>query len=77
MYKILVIGPSWVGDTVLAQPLFQRLRERHPGLQLDVLSPAWTLSLLRRMPQVNETLASPFAHGELALAKRWRLARMW
>jgi heptosyltransferase-2 len=75
MYKILVIGPSWVGDTVLAQPLFQRLRERHPGLQLDVLSPAWTLSLLRRMPQVNETLASPFAHGELALAKRWRLAR--
>jgi heptosyltransferase-2 len=27
------------------------------------------------MPEVSETLESPFAHGELALGKRWRLAR--
>jgi heptosyltransferase-2 len=73
--KILVVGPSWVGDTVLAQPLFQRLHERHAGLTLDVLAPSWTLDLLRRMPQVSGGLSSPFSHGELDLAGRWRLAR--
>src|SRR4051812_34136091 len=37
LHKILVIGPSWVGDTILAQPLLRRLREQHPDAQLDVL----------------------------------------
>ncbi len=27
------------------------------------------------MPEVSETLESPFGHGELALGKRWRIAR--
>ncbi|MSQ58855.1 MAG: lipopolysaccharide heptosyltransferase II [Betaproteobacteria bacterium] len=73
--KILVVGPSWVGDTVLAQPLFQRLHERHGSLTLDVLGPPWTLPLLKRMPQVNAALANPFGHGELALVKRWKIGR--
>ena len=75
MYKILVIGPSWVGDTVLAQPLFKRLHERHAGLELDVLAPLWTLPLLRRMPEVSRVLPSPFGHGQLKLRQRWRQAR--
>ena len=76
MYRILVVGPSWVGDTVLAQPLFRRLHERRAQLELDVLAPAWTLPLLRRMPEVAETIASPFGHGEIKLAERWRLASL-
>ncbi len=75
MSRILIIGPSWVGDTVLAQPLFQRLRERHAELRLDVLAPPWTASLLRRMPQVDEVLTSPFERGKLNLTQRWRFAR--
>jgi heptosyltransferase-2 len=75
LYSILVIGPSWVGDTVLAQPLFRRLHERHAHLTLDVLAPHWTLPLLRRMPEVSDAIASPFGHGELKLSQRWRLAR--
>ena len=35
-------GPSWIGDTVLAQPLFKLLHARHGALALDVLAPAWT-----------------------------------
>jgi heptosyltransferase-2 len=75
VYRILIIGPSWVGDTVLAQPLFQRLRERHADLRLDVLAPAWTVSVLRRMPQVDEALTSSVRRGRLDLAQRWRMAR--
>ena len=37
----LIVAPSWIGDAVLAQPLFQRLQERHPGLVLDALAPRW------------------------------------
>ncbi len=75
MYKILVVGPSWIGDTVLSQPLLRRLHERHAELKLDVLAPAWTLPLLRRMPELSQAIASPFGHGELKLTARWRLAR--
>jgi len=75
VYKILVVGPSWIGDTLLAQPLLRRLREQHAELELDVLAPSWTLPLLRRMPEVSQAIASPFGHGELRLAARWRLAR--
>lgn len=60
---------------MLAQPLFRRLHERHAQLKLDVLAPDWTLSLLRRMPEVSDVIASPFGHGELRLWERWHLAR--
>ncbi|HXF65514.1 MAG TPA: lipopolysaccharide heptosyltransferase II, partial [Burkholderiales bacterium] len=75
MRKILVVGPSWVGDTVLAQPMMRLLHARHAGLALDVLAPGWTAPVLERMPEVGRVLPSPFAHGELGLAQRWRLAR--
>lgn len=73
--KILIVGPSWVGDMVLAQTLFSRLRQQQPNVIIDVLAPAWTLPVVRRMPEVRKTVTNPFAHGELALGARWRLAR--
>ena len=75
VFRILVVGPAWVGDTVLAQPLFKRLHEKHPDLQLDVLAPAWTVPLLARMPEVDTGILGPFGHGDLRLTQRWRLAR--
>lgn len=73
--KILVVGPSWIGDTILAQPLFTLLHERHTDLALDVLAPAWTLPLVRRMPEVRRAIPSPFTHGELNLPARRQLGR--
>lgn len=75
MAKILVVGPSWIGDTVLAQPLFASLKQKNPGLQLDVLAPAWSRAVLECMPEVQTVIESPFGHGELKLAGRWRLGR--
>ena len=65
MKRVLIVGPSWVGDTVLAQPLFARLRERHAGLILDVLAPPFTAGVLARMPEVGTVIENPFRHGEL------------
>jgi heptosyltransferase-2 len=75
MARILVVGPSWIGDTLLAQPLLALLHARHRDLALDVLAPAWTLPLVARMPEVRRGILSPLRHGDLKLGKRWRLAR--
>ncbi|MFZ2541011.1 MAG: lipopolysaccharide heptosyltransferase II [Gallionella sp.] len=71
--KILIIGPSWVGDTMLMQPMLMRLKQRHPDSLIDVLAPPWTDELLLSMPEVNEVIFNPFPHGALQLHARYRL----
>ncbi|HEU4708097.1 MAG TPA: lipopolysaccharide heptosyltransferase II, partial [Methylophilaceae bacterium] len=73
--KILVFGPSWVGDMVLAQSLFKVLKTRNSKVVIDVAAPAWTLPLLERMPEVNDAIPLPFAHGRLDLGKRISIGR--
>jgi heptosyltransferase-2 len=68
--KILVLGPAWVGDMVLAQSLFKTLKANRPDCMIDVAAPAWTLPLLERMPEVSKKIALPFKHGELAFWQR-------
>ncbi|WP_029146719.1 lipopolysaccharide heptosyltransferase II [Methylophilus sp. 5] len=75
MNKILVMGPSWVGDMVLAQSLFKQLKIEQPDCQITVAAPAWTLPLLERMPEVSEAIALPFKHGDLALRERFKLGK--
>lgn len=75
MSKILVMGPSWVGDMVLAQSLFKQLKIAQPQCQITVAAPAWTLPLLARMPEVSHAIALPFKHGDLALRARFNFGR--
>src|SRR5512147_2608590 len=73
--KILVVAPSWVGDTMLIQPMLRRLRERYPDCELDILAPPWTEALLRVMPEVHDVIINPFPHGALQLGARRRLGK--
>ncbi|MGE5386827.1 MAG: lipopolysaccharide heptosyltransferase II [Betaproteobacteria bacterium] len=73
MPRALIVAPSWIGDTILAQPLFARLKAA--GLELEALAPPWVAPVLSRMPEIGKITASPFAHGQLALKSRYRLAR--
>jgi heptosyltransferase-2 len=75
MNKILVVAPSWVGDCVLMQPMLQRLAQRHPGVQIDMLAPPWTEKLLRQIPEVGEIIINPFPHGALQLGARRALGK--
>jgi heptosyltransferase-2 len=68
--KILILGPAWVGDMVLAQSLFKSLKKDRPDCQIDVAASAWTLPLLERMPEISKAISLPFKHGELAFWKR-------
>jgi heptosyltransferase-2 len=70
---ILIIGPSWVGDMVMAQSLFKALRQANGETPIDVLAPGWSLPLLARMPEVRRGIEMPLGHGRLGLRARWAL----
>jgi len=71
--KILVIGPSWVGDMMMSQSLYRTVMSLHPDADIDVMAPAWCRPLLNRMPEVKHALSMPLGHGSLALMERRRL----
>ncbi|MCB1665458.1 MAG: lipopolysaccharide heptosyltransferase II [Pseudomonadales bacterium] len=75
--QILIVGPSWVGDMVMAQALFIALHDDAAAggerVAIDVLAPAWSRPLLERMPEVRRAIDMPFRHGELNLRGRYRV----
>lgn len=75
--QVLIVGPSWVGDMVMAQALFIALHKDATAVgervEIDVLAPAWSRPLLERMPEVRRAIDMPFRHGELNLRGRYRL----
>ena len=74
MLKILVVGPSWVGDMVMSQSLLLRLKADDPNCIIDVLAPDWCRPVLARMEQINQALAMPVGHGALQWGVRKELA---
>jgi len=73
--RILVVGPSWVGDMVMAQSLFMTLQQRYPGVFIDVVAPKWSGDLLGRMPEVNDYIEMPLGQGQFELGVRYRLGQ--
>lgn len=73
--RILIVGPAWIGDMVMAQSLFKLLQELHPWAHIEVLAPGWSRPLLERMPEVAAAIELPFVHGELALRRRLQLGQ--
>ena len=73
--KILVVAPSWIGDTILAQPLLALLKRNHPAARIDVLAPDWSAPLLSRMAEVDTIIVNPFGHGEFNFGARRALGR--
>ncbi|MBT3504783.1 MAG: lipopolysaccharide heptosyltransferase II [Piscirickettsiaceae bacterium] len=74
-YKILIIGPSWIGDMVMAQSLFMALKAERENCVIDVLALAWTKPLLDRMPEVNQAIPMPISHGVFGLKMRRTLGK--
>ena len=66
----LIVGPSWIGDMVMAQSLFRFLKRHEPDRAIDVLAPGWSLPLVARMPEVRKGIAARTGHGELGIGKR-------
>ena len=69
--KILIVGPAWVGDMVIAHALVRTLLAAEPAAEIHVVAPPATAPLGRRMPGVAESVTLPVRHGELG----WRARR--
>ncbi|MGF1740823.1 lipopolysaccharide heptosyltransferase II [Vibrio profundum] len=73
--KILIIGPSWVGDMVMSQSLYSTLKHHYPTSKIDVLAPSWCKPILERMPEVDKAIEMPIGHGSFNLSDRWKIGR--
>jgi heptosyltransferase-2 len=73
--KILVVAPSWIGDTILAQPLLALLKRNNPAARIEVLAADWSAPLLGRMAEVDAVIVYPFRHGEFGFGARRALGR--
>ena len=69
--KFLIVGPSWVGDAVMAQTLYKLIKESNVNSKIEVLSPNWSIPILERMEEVSRSIISPFNHGELRIKSRF------
>lgn len=63
--KILVVGPSWIGDMMISQSLYRTLMILHPDAEIDVIASDWCSPLLNKMPEVRHSISIPFVHGRL------------
>jgi heptosyltransferase II len=73
--KVLIVGPSWVGDMVMGQALYKLLRLESPAAEIHVVAPPWSLPILERMPEVARSIELDIGHGELRLANRRSVGR--
>lgn len=71
--KILVVGPSWVGDMMMSQSLYRTLKTLQPDAEIDVMAPDWCRPLLNKMPEVRQAISMPLGHGLLAIRVRRQL----
>lgn len=72
--KVLLIGPSWLGDMVMAQSVMKVLKDQGVN-EIDLLAPKWCLEVAKCMPEINNLIESNLAHGELGLLKRYKLGK--
>lgn len=57
--NLLVVGPTWVGDTVLSTPVLANLRAAFPSARICYLATAWAAGVLRGHPGVDELRVRP------------------
>lgn len=71
--RVLIVGPAWVGDMVMAHALVRTVSRNQPGAAIDMVAPAWSAPLIERMPNVRKAIPLPLGHGEFRWAVRRKL----
>lgn len=56
--RIVVRGPNWIGDAVLALPALRDLRRNFPRARIEVLGRAWVLPLYGAVGELDGVLES-------------------
>lgn len=75
--RILVVSPSWIGDTVISNSMYQLLIMRYKdAVSIDVLVSQWCYDIVTHMIEIDNILLSPYIHGTLELIKYFRFGKI-
>lgn len=74
--RTLIIAPNWIGDSVMAQPLLQLLKQQQPDRPIDVLCAPFVMPVWQAMEEVADVIEAPFKHGALQMRERWEFAKL-
>ena len=61
--KILLRGPNWVGDSVLAIPAMKAVRARFPEAEITLLVRPWVAGIFRTAPFIDHLWSEPRPAG--------------
>ena len=78
--KVLIVGPSWVGDMVMSQALYKALKQTNPHTNISVLARSALRPLLERMPEVDDILNSDFGTWRTEIKRKkavWDESSRW
>ena len=73
--KILIVGPAWVGDMVIAHALVRTLVSAEPAAEVHVVAPPATAPLAQRMAGVTDTITLQVNHGQFGWGVRRGVGR--
>ena len=73
--KILVVAPSWIGDLIISQSFFKKLKLVEKEITIDVIVRSNLFPIIDMMPQVNKKFVLDIPHRSLGLLDRYHLSR--
>lgn len=68
--KVLIISPNWIGDSIMAEPLFSHLKKEYDS-HITILCPKFLLEIFEHMNSVDSILTHNFKSGKLELKERF------
>ena len=72
MEKILVIQTAFLGDAILTLPMIEKIKEKFPSSEIDVLSIPSTQEIFEASPFVNKVLAIDKKKAHKSLLKLYK-----
>src|SRR6185437_9195643 len=73
---ILIMPYMWIGDFVRGHTVVRVLKQRWPNRPVDLVATPLCAPLVDYMPGVRAGVIADLPHGQLQLARRWRLAAL-
>ena len=61
--KILIRGPNWVGDSILAIPAMKAVRARFPDAEITLLVRPWVAGVFKSAPFIDHLWSEPRPAG--------------
>ncbi|WMY97319.1 MAG: lipopolysaccharide heptosyltransferase II [Arsenophonus sp.] len=74
--KILVISPSWIGDTMMSQSFYRTFKKNNPNSEIHVITIPYCAELLNYFPEINKIIIVNLKHGKLEITKRYKIGKL-